>query len=116
MLTEILVKEIRNRKECYTPLTVKFEKPMAFATTFGEILNLNVVSAIDPKIFREVGIVVSDPTTLPIRDLVLTYGNIDKRFVDLGLLLKYWNKHTFGKGVKRMLVSHAVVIMAIAYL
>ena len=35
---------------------------------------------------------------------------------DLGLLLKYWNSKTFGKGTKRMLVSHAVVIMVIAYL
>ena len=49
VMTEILVKEIRNRKECYTPERVRFEKPMAFATTFGEILNLVVVSNIPPE-------------------------------------------------------------------
>ena len=32
------------------------------------------------------------------------------------MLLKYWNSKAFGKGTKRMLVSHAVVIMVIAYL
>lgn len=116
VLTERVLKSIRNRKECYESKVVEFSEPMGFPTTFGEIVNLKVSNKQNKEEFRSVGICLEDPLTLPIRDLVLTYVRLEPRFHKLALVLKYWNQKSFGKGDKRMLVSHAIVLMTIAYL
>ena len=114
LLYEAIVRYIRHDPNSKSEL-VTFEKELAFCATFGEILNMVVVSKTDPKNKRDVGIVMNPSVNIPVKELIRSYSLMDERCKMLACILKHWNKHTFSKN-HRMLVSHAVVLMAMSYL
>jgi len=114
LLYEAIVRYMRHDPESKSEL-VTFEKELAFCATFGEILNMVVVSKTNPKNKRDVGLVINHSVNIPVRDLIRSYSQMDERCKMLTLILKYWNKVSFSKN-NRMLYSHAVVLMSISYL
>jgi DNA polymerase sigma len=114
LLYEAIVRYIRHDPASKSDL-VTIEKELAFVATFGEILNMVVVSRTDPANKRDVGIVMNHSVNIPVRDLIKTYSHLDERCKILACLLKQWSKVSFSKN-NRMLVSHAIVLMTISYL
>ena len=114
LLYEAIVRYLRHDPASKSDL-ITVEKELAFVATFGEILNMVVVSRADPASKRDVGIVMNHSVNIPVRDLIKTYAQMDERCKILACMLKKWSKASFSKN-NRMLVSHAIVLMTIAYL
>ena len=76
LLYEAIVRYLRHDPESKSEL-VSFEKELAFCATFGEILNMVVVSKADPLNKRDVGIVMNHSVNIPVRDLIKTYAQLD---------------------------------------
>ena len=76
LLYEALIRYIRHDSESKSDV-VKFEKELAFCATFGEILNMVVVSKVNPQNKRDVGIVLNHSVNIPVRDLIRTYSLMD---------------------------------------
>lgn len=115
ILYEVVIRNLRDKDSPYESTLVHFLNDLAFRGTFGEILEMKVVSRENLSLRRHVGVTIERAVTNQVTDLISTYAKLDQRFVILATILKRWNKKTFS-GNKPMLISHAVVLMTIAYL
>lgn len=83
--------------------------------TFGDILDFQIQSKINPKIKVEASIAVNKHLGVANSKLLATYCLLDTRFRDLALILKHLNKLSFPQASRRI-DSYAFSTMAVAYL
>ena len=95
-------------------LKYKYSKFTSFKASFGDTMQF-VVTDYENSLYLEVDILVNKVIDIYNSELIMTYGLIDQRFVDLCLILKYWNKLLFTNKLNR-LNSYCLTLMCIAYL
>ena len=83
--------------------------------TFGDILDFQIQSKLNPKVKVEASIAVNKNLGVANSKLIATYCFLDTRFRDLAMILKHLNKLYFPQASRRI-DSYAFSTMAIAYL
>ena len=83
--------------------------------TFGDILDFQIQSKLNPKVKVEASIAVNKNLGVANSKLIATYCLLDTRFRDLALILKHLNKLSFPQASKRI-DSYGFSTMALAYL
>ena len=95
-------------------LKFRYSKFTQFKASFGDTLQF-VVTDDESDLYLEVDVLVNKVIDICNGELIMTYGLIDQRFVDLCLILKHWNKQLFPDRSNR-LNSYSLSLMCIAYL